>query len=63
MERMTPISSAAISAPVICPRPAVATTANDSTVMSVPAPGTSDVVGAASAPPSAPRMVAITNVT
>ncbi len=44
------------------PGPAVAATANDSTIISVPMPGTSDVVGDASAPPSAASVAPMTKV-
>ena len=51
--RASPIISAATAVPSIWPSPAVAATAKERTIMSVPMPGTSDVVGEASAPPSA----------
>ena len=57
-----PIISAAIAAPPIWPSPAVAATANDSTIISAPMPGTSEVVGEASAPPSAASVAPITKV-
>ena len=60
--RVRPIISAVSAVPSICPRPAVAATAKDSTIMSAPMPGTSDVVGEASAPPSAARLAPMTKV-
>jgi hypothetical protein len=49
--RPSPIRSAVIAAPSIWPSPAVATTAKESTIISAPMPGSTDVVADASAPP------------
>jgi hypothetical protein len=53
MLRPMPIIRALSAAPSIWPSPAMATTAKDSTMVCAPTPGTSEVVGEASAPPSA----------
>ena len=61
MERAIPIKRAVIKVPVICPRPAVATTVNETTIVSAPIPGEREETGTASAPPSAPKIAPKTN--
>ena len=50
-----PISNAPIAAPEMLPKPPVTTTANAKTITSTPIPGTTDIIGAETAPPKHPK--------
>ncbi len=55
--------SAPSAAPGMLPRPPITTTAKASTITSTPMPGTTDTVGAVSAPPMAASVVPSVKVT
>ena len=50
-----PINKAPIAAPVTLPNPPVTTTAKAKTITSTPIPGTTEIIGADTAPPKQPN--------